>query len=204
VTKIVATLLHLQHSTIDWRWVRRLACGSVPGVLAGSTLVMRADLSPDLLRLVVGLVLIASASAAVYLGVRQLLPSRSAQLRREPSARVVAGLGLVIGLMVGATSAGSGSLVDIVLVLYSRLKGPRLVGTGVAHAVLISSIASSTHWRMGTVEAQIVLPLLLGSVPGAILGVWLARKIAVTPLRWIVTALVFISGATLITQVTLK
>jgi uncharacterized membrane protein YfcA len=57
---------------------------------------------------------------------------------------------------------------------------------------------------MGTVEAQIVLPLLLGSVPGAILGVWLARKIAVTPLRWIVTALVFISGATLITQVTLK
>jgi uncharacterized membrane protein YfcA len=112
----------------------------------------------------------------------------------------IVAIGFVIGLVVGATSVGSGSLVDMALVLFSPLGGAQLVGTGIAHAVLLSGIASMAHWRMGTLDHQLVAALIAGSLPGVVLGSWLARRVASHSLRWGVTALVLFSGLTTLSR----
>jgi uncharacterized protein len=196
LTKLVGGGLHVRQATVDWAWVRRLAVGSVPGVLLGSAVIARLAGAPGTLRVLVGAVLVVSAVAALGLELaRRRFPARVARMR-DPSPRLVAAIGFAIGVTVGATSVGTGSLVDIALVLFSPLAGARLVGTGIVHAILLSAIASAIHWHLGTLDGSIVGLLLVGSVPGVLLGSWAARRAAPQPLRWGVTTVVLLSGLT--------
>jgi uncharacterized protein len=120
---------------------------------------------------------------------------------RDPSRSVVIAIGFIIGAVVGATSVGSGSLVDVALVLFSPLGGAQLVGTGIVHAVLLSGVAAGAHWQLGTLDGALVGALLTGSIPGVLLGCRAARHVPQQPLRWGVTALVFLSGVTTLSEI---
>lgn len=199
VTKIAGASMHVRQSTVSWPWVRRLAVGSIPGALIGSILVGRLTTRPGELRLILGIVLVASASAALAAElIRRRSPARGAWLR-DPSTPTVVVIGLALGLIIGATSVGSGSLVDVVLVLFSTLGGARLVGTGLVHAVLLSAVASIAHWSVGTLDLPLVGALLVGSLPGVLAGTWAAGRVPSRALRWGVTALVLLSGITTLT-----
>jgi uncharacterized membrane protein YfcA len=120
---------------------------------------------------------------------------------RHPSAPTIAFLGAAIGITVGATSVGSGSLVDMALVLFSPLSGALLIGTGIAHAVLITGTGAAAHWSLGNVDTALVGQLLIGSIPGVLAGGWLARRSKPAAVRWGATTLVLLSGLTLLSRV---
>jgi uncharacterized protein len=87
--------------------------------------------------------------------------------------------GAVVGLVVGLTSVGGGSLMMFaLLLLYPKWPMRQRVGTDVFQGCLLSTAAASAHWAIGDVSPSIMLQLLIGSLPGVLIGTRLTR---VTP-----------------------
>ena len=72
--------------------------------------------------------------------------------------------------LVGLTSVDSGSPILALLVLVAPLSAGRLVGTDIAHATWLVGMAALAHLYLGHVDLALVGQLLIGSVPGVLLG----------------------------------
>jgi uncharacterized protein len=88
--------------------------------------------------------------------------------RRHKIAAVL--LGLSVGFVLGVTSAGSGALIAVGLILLFRLTPQRVVGTDVFHAAILLWAAGLSHVVAGNVDFGLAGTILLGSVPGVWLG----------------------------------
>lgn len=88
-------------------------------------------------------------------------------------------VGLLIGVLVGATGMGGGSLMTPILVLLMGFSPSVAIGTDILHGAVFKSFGAWRHHRMGTVNLQVVKWMLLGSAPMSLLGVafasWLER-----------------------------
>src|SRR5829696_8844396 len=88
--------------------------------------------------------------------------------RRHKIAAVV--LGGCVGFVLGVTSAGSGALIAVGLILLFRLSPTRVVGTDVFHAAILLWAAGLAHVTAGNVDFGLAGNILIGSVPGVWLG----------------------------------
>ena len=86
--------------------------------------------------------------------------------------------GAILGVLVTLTSVGAGALGTVMLVyLYPvRLNPSRLVGTDLAHAIPLTLIAGLGHLALGNVNYGLLLNLLIGSIPGVLLGSWISTR----------------------------
>jgi uncharacterized membrane protein YfcA len=200
LTKIVGVGSHIRHQTISSRWVWTMAIGSVPGVLLGTRLLAHFAGAPATIKSWIGVVLVLTPILALIMEIARRRHATWVERLRQPSAKTIVLIGFVIGTTVGATSVGSGSLVDMALVLFSPLSGAMLIGTGIAHAVLITGTGSAAHWSLGNVDVALVGQLLIGSAPGVLAGGWLARRSKPSAVRWGATTLVLLSGLTLLSR----
>ena len=108
-------------------------------------------------------------------------------------------IGIVVGLAVGVTSTGSGTLVIAGLAaLYPALPPNRLVGTDLAQAVPMVLAAALAHMIAGDVQMNVTAPLLIGGIPGVILGSLLASRVPGTALRPILGVVILGSGLSLL------
>jgi uncharacterized protein len=92
-------------------------------------------------------------------------------------------LGLVIGFVLGVTSAGSGSLIAVGLILILHMTPHRVVGTDVFHAAVLLWAASIGHIASGNVDFGLMLNLLAGSIPGVWIGTAWAGRISQPVMR---------------------
>jgi uncharacterized membrane protein YfcA len=76
----------------------------------------------------------------------------------------------------------------------SRLSATRIVGTDIAHALVLVSAAALAHWQLGTVNLVLAANLLVGSLPGVILGSRLSYHAPARPLKFGMSLLV-LAGA---------
>ena len=87
--------------------------------------------------------------------------------------------GLLIGLLVGMTGMGGGSLLTPILVIFFGFKPTLAVGTDVLHGAIFKSFGAVRHRQLGTVHARLTLWMFLGSGPMSLLGVatatWLSH-----------------------------
>ncbi|MFL6020228.1 MAG: sulfite exporter TauE/SafE family protein [Gaiellaceae bacterium] len=87
--------------------------------------------------------------------------------------------GLLIGVLVGLTGMGGGSLMTPILVLVFGFKPTYAVGTDILHGAIFKSFGAVRHRRLGNVHAHLTLWMFLGSGPMSLLGVaaagWLAH-----------------------------
>ena len=181
-TKTAGTSVHGARGTVDWRVVRRLASGSLPAcaltLLALWVSGIGAAKTNHLIAGVLGAVLIATGVATLFRA--RLLawarPSLGVGDERR-TARLTVALGLLLGALVTLTSVGAGALgMTALVVLYPRLPVARLVGSDIAHAVPLTLLAGLGHLAMGSVDGALLLSLLCGSVPGVLVGSWLASR----------------------------
>ncbi|HLA76587.1 MAG TPA: sulfite exporter TauE/SafE family protein [Vicinamibacteria bacterium] len=177
---------------VHTKTVLRLAAGSLPG--AGLGLFVLSRLSPHqlepFLRRGVGLVL-------VLAGVSTLLRLRwahSSQGRPFPGRRLTAALGFGVGLLVSLTGIGSGSVVLCVLTLCFPLGSQTLVGTVLAHALLLSGVTTCGHLLAGRVDLGLGASILLGGVPGVVVGAHWAGALPERGLRLGLAALLIVMG----------
>jgi len=72
------------------------------------------------------------------------------------------------------------------------------VGTDIVHAVVLTGVTGFLHFRVGNVDPDLVLALLVGSIPGGLLGSYLSTRVPVLWLRRILCGILLITGARMI------
>jgi uncharacterized membrane protein YfcA len=204
VTKVVGTAVHGQHGSVDWRITRRLAAGSVPAVLltlAALTQWPSSGHQSHVLSVTLGVVLL--LTAIVLLARKALLGLLAAPIERLSPAQIKAATvatGAVLGCLVTLTSVGAGALgMTMLLLLYPRSPVVRLVGSDIAHAVPLTLLAGFGHWFLGDVNFGLVGSLLLGSVPGVVVGSLLSFRLPELLLRLLLAAVLLVAASQLLT-----
>ena len=197
-TKIPASLMHLKKGTVRRKVVMALALGSIPGSIAGVKLLMYirhlyGDGVNSFIKTTVGVLLIVIPMLLLF---QRHIEERIAN--RPPSLKGFAGMtviGLVAGFLVGMTSVGSGSIIMMLLLVFYSFTPKVNVGTDIVHAVLLTGVTGLMHFRLGNVDSQLVLTLLIGSIPGGLIGSHLATRVPMIWLRRMLCALLLITGA---------
>jgi uncharacterized membrane protein YfcA len=92
-------------------------------------------------------------------------------------------LGLSVGFVLGITSAGSGSLIALGLIMIFRLTPYRVVGTDIFHAAILLWAAAIAHIVAGNVDYALAGTILIGSVPGVWLGSHMSVRLPAGTLR---------------------
>lgn len=181
-TKLVGTGVHSRHGTVDWRIVRRLATGSVPAALLSLAVMAevgaQSKTANQIIAAALGITLILTAVSLFF---RKRIVARIAPAAGTLGGGGLAGwtvlLGIVLGALVTLTSVGAGALgMTVLLILYPREPMPRLVGSDIAHAVPLTLVAGLGHLALGSVDLGLLLSLLLGSIPGIIVGSLIATR----------------------------
>ena len=101
--------------------------------------------------------------------------------RRHKISAVV--IGATTGFVIGITSAGSGTVIAILLIAVFRLTPRRVVGTDIFHAAILLWAAGLAHWLGGNVDFGLAGNILIGSVPGVVIGSALSARAPQTFLR---------------------
>ncbi|HQR51721.1 MAG TPA: sulfite exporter TauE/SafE family protein [Burkholderiales bacterium] len=185
VTKSFGVLVHGRRGTVDWQVVRRLATGSLPAALAVVLLLAHyrtSDTRNGIILTGVGIALVLTATGLLLRGrlqeVGRSLRSRapSSFKRAQPPLTVLAGA--IVGALVALTSVGAGALGTVALVyLYPfRLTAAKLVGTDLAHAIPLALVAGAGHLALGNTDFGLLANLLVGSIPGIMLGATLSTR----------------------------
>jgi len=105
----------------------------------------------------------------------------------------------VIGVAVTFSSVGAGAVgVTALLLLFPMLATVRIVGTDIAHAVPITLLAGFGHAALGNVNWSMLASLLVGSLPGILLGSHLAPRIPERALRHSLAAVLLLAGGKLV------
>jgi uncharacterized membrane protein YfcA len=180
VMKPIGGGIHFRKGTVHLGLVRWLALGSVPGAFLGSYIISRVHVE-ETIKTLLGAVLLVAAAAMVAKAV--LGARRSGGLEGEAASAVhvkraaTLAVGIIGGLVVGMTSVGSGSLMIVVLMMiYPRLAMKELVGTDLVQAVPLVLSAAIGHYFFGNLQLGITASLLIGSIPGVIIGANLSAK----------------------------
>jgi hypothetical protein len=197
-TKIPAGLLHLKKGTVRLKVVLALAVGSVPGSICGVKLLMYirhvyGDGVNSWIKTAVGVLLIVIPILLLFQ--RRIEESVAHRPPTMQSFAGMAAIGLIAGFLVGMTSVGSGSIIMMLLLLFYSFPPKSNVGTDIVHAVILTGVTGFLHLRLGNVDKGLVLSLLIGSIPGGLLGSHLATRLPTLWLRRILCALLLITGA---------
>lgn len=191
VTKTVGGWRHFRKGTVFPRMALWLAIGSCPAALVGVWLLDRlrnswGDSFDTFMLVAIGGTL-ALTGALVLLRALALADhaarERGAFVMNARHKAAAVALGASIGLVLGVTSAGSGTLIAIGLILGFRLSPHRVVGTDVAHAAVLLWVAAFAHLLSGNIDFGLMGTLLLGSIPGVWVGSNVATRVPQNALR---------------------
>ncbi len=191
LTKLAGAWQHWRQGTVDIRVVKALAIGSVPATLTAVAvlfLLHSVDTSAvdAALGRFIGVMLVVAATLLLYKVLRASNTTATAVLdpHAELPLRRLIGIGILGGFLVGFTSIGSGSLIIALLVVTITLSPEKLVGTDVAHALLLVGAAALAHMLfLHDVDVSVASKLLVGSIPGALIGSRLAVRVPRRPLQ---------------------
>ncbi len=199
-TKTVGSLVHGIEQSIESQVVRRLALGSMPSTavtIVILSLINESQAARSLITVILCGALLMTASTLIFRRVIIEFAHRQFHTiddRHTAVLTVVAGA--FLGVLVTISSIGAGAIGVCALVfLYPKLPMAKIVGSDIAHAVPLTLVAGAGHWMIGTVDWHIVGWLLAGSVPGILIGSYLAVRVSEPALRWVLaTTLVIVAG----------
>jgi uncharacterized membrane protein YfcA len=198
ITKIGASIVHLRKGTVRRKVVLALICGSAPGSYAGVSYLVylrrvHGNAVNHFITVAVGALLICIPT---FLFFQKKIEDRAAA--KPPTMKSFAWMlliGLVAGFLVGITSVGSGSIVMMMLLLFFSFQPKEMVGTDIVHALLLTGVTSLLHMFARNVDFHLVEALVIGSVPGGLLGSYLSTRVPVPWLRRILCAVLLATGA---------
>lgn len=203
LTKTAGSVLHGFNRTIDWRVVRRLASGSVPATILTIAALSHLDInSPTVRTLITAVLTVALFITAITLVFRNRILVRYARqigaLQPNQVAFLTVCVGAILGVLVSISSVGAGAIgVMALLFLYPEIPMARIVGSDIVHAVPLTLAAGLGHWFLGSIDVDILGSLLVGSIPGILIGSYTAAHIPERALRLILAVTLFVVAAKL-------
>ncbi len=200
-TKTAGSFVHGLARSIEWRVVRALATGSLPATIATvvglSFMNLDSPMARSLITLVLCGALFMTAGALIFRDTmvkawRHRFPALDA--RHTALGTILTGAAL--GVLVSISSIGAGAIgVVALIILYPQLPMSRIVGSDIAHAVPLTLVAGAGHWIVGAVDWHVMGSLLTGSLPGIVLGSYVAVRVPERALRLVLAAmLVVVAG----------
>lgn len=197
-TKIVGLVQHQRQGTVLWRMVILYGLPAIPGAIIGSQLLYAFGNAERLFALVMSGVLVL---VAVFL----LLEANIKRLGDRPrpldpdhvDARgtvAIAAIAFAVGLLLGVTSVGSGSIIILTMLLLFRMSARQIVGTNIAIALVMVIPAGLTHFAAGGVRVPVLLLLLLGSLIGTVLGSRATMLVPDRALKIVMAMLILVSA----------
>ena len=200
-TKSGGTLVHGLNRNVDWRIVGRLAAGSVPitalTLLALSAFGIYSGAARGLITAVLSGALAATAAVLIFRkSILAFFATHVGELNPRRTALLTVLLGAVLGLLVSISSVGAGALgVTAIILLYPRLPTARIVGSDIAHAVPLTLVAGIGHWVLGSIDWHLLGALLIGSLPGIVIGSYVSVRVPDAVLRFtLATTLLLVAG----------
>ena len=203
-TKTVGTAVHGVSRTVDWLVVGRLALGSVP--MTALTLLVLSQIGTQtaaantLITSVLAIALFATATVLLFR--RKIIArysERLATISPATTRSMTIAMGGLLGVLVSISSVGAGAIgVTALILLYPHLPMARIVGSDIAHAVPLTLVAGMGHWVLGLTDLGLLGSLLVGSIPGIIIGSYAAPRIPDAALRYILAGTLFLVGGRLV------
>ncbi len=210
-TKFTGSLQHYRQQSVNLEVAIFLGLGSIPaGLLGVATLEwIEGSYDPETVRsIMITIIAITLVLVGASLILRNFLPEReddpkpgvwdgkSRMSRRRRMYTVV--FGAMGGYLVGLTSIGSGSVMAVILLLLYPMIPAVIVGTDIAHATVLSFVVGIAQMTQGNVEFALAGSLLLGGVPGVLIGSRVAPWLPGRPLKMILAVMLIFVGARLL------
>jgi hypothetical protein len=203
-TKTGGTLVHGLSHSVEWPVVGLLALGSIPmtglTMLALSQLDIYSDAARNLITTVLSSALFITAAVLIFRRkILALYAARIGELDRRHTMLLTVATGGLLGVLVSISSVGAGAMgVTALVLLYPKLPTARIVGSDIAHAVPLTLIAGLGHWVLGSIDWHIVSSLLVGSLPGIVLGSLVATRVPDSVLRLTLAFTLIVVGSKLV------
>jgi uncharacterized membrane protein YfcA len=193
VLRLIAAPFYLFGKHIHSRYLWLLLQGAIPGLLVGTWALrwLNRDAGNPVVILLLGVLLAASSSITFIRRIQDPTFARK-------NHRWLPWLALPIGLESGFSSAGAGALGTVLLLNYSEMTPAQVVGTDLLFGLVLAVIGTAFHWSFGSISMPILFQLLLGGVPGVVLGCLLARKVPANKLKTAVALLAIFAGLQLV------
>jgi len=203
LTKTMGGWVHARRGTVDWKILALLSMGSLPSALLTVLILKYLALDANSLN---GLVTGVLSVALLLTGTALLTKDQVKKIARRKNGAMfelhhqylpVATIftGVLVGILVTISSVGAGALGMVALLfLYPRHQVAKLVGTDIVHAVPLTAFAGMGHLALGTVNLELLLSLLIGSLPGIYIGSHLSTKVPEKVLRDTLAVLLILIG----------
>ena len=207
VTKMAGSWRHLKLKTVNMPLVYWMAIGSVPSAILGVWVLdllkrkLGDQLDETVFAILAGCLLVVGAATLL----RGMFLANKIEERDDfemHTAHKVAavGIGATTGFIIGLSSAGSGTLIGIMLIAVYRLRPQKVVGTDVVHAAILLSAASVAHIIGGNVDFGLAANIMVGSLPGVIIGSNLSVKWPQGALRYVLGIVLIGAGLTIMNK----
>lgn len=206
ITKSVGAGVHWKNGSPNLKLAGYLIAGSVPFAFAGAFIIDHfgaAKNQEHFVKTAIGCALLFTAATytfRMYIQLRQVTggneaPKSETVIRPLPTLLV----GMVGGLLVGVTSVGSGSLIMVaLLLLYPTLSAVKLVGTDLVQAVPLVLAAAIGHVIVSGVDWEVLIPLVVGGIPGTFLGARMANWVSQSVIRRGIVIVLSLTGLKLL------
>ena len=212
VTKTLGGWRHFRKGTVFPRLAFWLAVGSCPAALVGVWVLDKLhhalgdDFDKFMLVAIGGALLITGGLVLLRaLAISDASARERGAFHMQTRHKVAAvALGASVGFVLGITSAGSGTLIGIGLILGFRLSPHRVVGTDVAHAAVLLWVAAIAHIVSGNVDFGLAGTILIGSLPGVWIGTNLATRMPKDALRAALGVVLLASSLALLSKAGLE
>ncbi len=197
IMKSAGAIKHIYHNTVKFSISIPFIVGGIPGAYFGalfSTAIPEATLC-----FILGLLLIILSLLLLWETWKESHIKLSTELEIGNKERVLAGLvGIIIGFITGLTSIGTGVMMIVAMLMIFKLSPSSAIGTNLSAGAVILGVGALTHLQMGNTDIWLVFNLLLGSIPGIIIGSHYAVKAPVKSLRIMISFVILLSGLKLI------
>jgi len=194
VMKPFGGFVHARRGTVNWRMVAWLCAGSVPSAFLGVLLLRLLgddETVQNTIKISLGVALLLAAGGLLlkaWAGRRRRTDGPAEPVVVRPLPTLL--LGAAGGLIVGLTSVGSGSLIIVILLaMYPKLRANDLVGTDLVQAIPLVFAAALGHALFGDLKLDIAGAVLVGSIPGVLIGSRISSR---APVGLVRTALVVV------------
>ncbi len=91
--------------------------------------------------------------------------------------------GFLVGLLVGMTGVGGGSLMAPIMILFFGMAPATAVGTDLWFAAITKAVGGMVHHRHGGVDGQVLKRLCMGSLPAAIVMLFLIHQTGLSQVK---------------------
>jgi uncharacterized membrane protein YfcA len=186
VVKLFTVPTYMMRKQVDYKVLMYMVATGLPGVFIGAVLLHKIPM-----QLMTGLVGLTIMSIAL------LNLIRFAHVTRHDRKPWLAAVGFPIGIEMGFSSAGAGAVGALALMSLTTMAPAMIVGTDLTFGLVLSTVGGGIHAAMGSLNTTVLWKLLVGGIPGALLGSSIAAHMPSKKLKLALCVALVVIGAQL-------